>query len=203
MEAYKSYTDRIIQPTPIILGLKLNEFTLGHAMLLKSAKSKFLCGGIKDLTIQELVVELVFALLVCSTTYDDFKEEIQSGEITENIKEYVQTLTKEIKDSESFCLFKKVSQFIQYLKGGTTAPQYQIKERDESTITDNPIEPEEAIISTLMTDCGYTRNECLELPLTETLSAYLLYAYKQGTISLLSKEFLELKERMKGNHGQS
>lgn len=203
MDTYKSYTERIIQPTPIILGLKLLPFSLGMAILLKAADSKFLSGGLDKLTTKEIIVELVFGILVCSTTYDDFNEEINNGQFDKYVKKYVQELVGEINSSKEFNIFDKISQFANYLKAGTVAPLYEIKESDKNSVSSNPIEPEEAIISTLMTDCGYTRNECLQLPLTETLSAYLLHAFKQGAIDLVGKDVFALKKKMKGNHVKS
>lgn len=196
-ESYKSFTERVIQPAPVILGLRLLPFTLGMSMLLKAANSKFLTG-ISNITLKELIIELVFAILVCSTTYDEFNAEINNGDFERYVNKYITELTQEIKASNEFNIFFRVNQFCNYLKAGTTAPLYEVKESGSSDISINPIEAEEQILSTLMTDCGYTRNEVLNLPLTETLSAFLLYAYKQGTIEIVSKELFDLKQTLKG-----
>jgi hypothetical protein len=196
MNDFKSYTDRITTPNPIILGLKLLPYTLGHSILLKSANSKFVNEGLKGCTDKEVIGELVFALLVCSTTYDEFKEEIATGKFNTNFQGYIKKLIKDVKNSKEFNLFTKIGAFASYLRSGTSTPLYYVTE-DESEIINNPIEFEEAIISTLMSECNYTRFDCLNLPLVETLSAFLIYAHKQGSIELISKEVYEIKERMK------
>lgn len=196
MDAYKSYTDRILTPLPTILGLKLVPYTLGHSILLKSASSKFAVGGFKDCSDKELISELVFALLVCSTSYDDFKQEVYQDKFTRNMRRYVAQLLSEVKASKEFNLLAKINSFASYLRNGTSTPLYYVTENG-SDISSSAIEFEEAIISTLMAECNFTRDECLNLPLTETLSAYLLFAHKQGTVELISKEVYQIKERMK------
>lgn len=199
MDSYTTYTERVLQPAPEVLGLKLLPFTLGHSMLLKCAKSQFILGDIeslKALPVKSMIVELVFAVLVCSTTYEDFKKEIHEGTLQTELQQYVNDLTAGVEKAKSFCLLLEVSKFINYIKSGTTAPLYRVLNDNKNNVKTNPVEPEEAVISTLMTECGYSRNECLTLPLTETLSAYILYAYKQGTIELISKEVFELEQKL-------
>lgn len=224
-DSYSTYTDRVLQPTPVIMGLKLLPFTLGHSMILKRAKSEFMVGSIESLQAlnnNAMILELVFAIMVCSTTYDELQTEIHNGNFNNEVKKYFKFIRKQLnlpkykwqmwlrriikklfpflKDKKPFFLVAEVKTFLDYIKAGTSAPSYEVN-KTESDIQTNPIEPEEAIISTLMTDCGFSRSECLNLPLSETLSAYLLYAYKQGTIDLLSKEVVELMKPKA--HGKS
>lgn len=200
-QSYKSYTERVATITPSVIGYRLNPFSLGHSLLLKACGSKFVTGeynGLCDinnivttlLTDTNLVTEFVLAVLICSTTYDEFKEECSSGKIHETIKATKDTIN-------GLYLLNEIHTFTHYIKQGTNAPLYEVKENKDEVKT-NPVEPEEAILSTLMTECGYTRNECLNLAMTETLSAYLLYAHKVGGIELISKEVAELTAKLKG-----
>jgi len=198
MDTYKSYAERVIQPTPTILGLKLLNFTLGHSMLLKTAKSRFMLGGLKELDDRGIIGELIFGLLVCSTTYDSFIEEMNDGSFKEYLNKYVADLIEEIKSSSMFNLYSKINMFANYIKDGTSTPYYYTAEDAKNDVSICPVEIEQSIISTLMSECNYTRDECLNVPLTETLSAYLLYAHKQGTVNLQSKEEYELQLRLKG-----
>lgn len=200
MDSFKSYTERVIIPQPTVLGLRLHPFTLGHSMLLKSANSVFIVGGIEQLTIKDLIGELVFALLVCSTDYDTFLKEANSKDFADYVAGYVEALNEEIEAADVFNLYDKLTMFRQYIKDGTSTPYYYQSADSSSDISTNPVEIEQSIISTLMADCNYTRSECLNLPLTETLSAFLLYAHKQGTINLKSKQEHELEQRLKGKH---
>jgi len=229
MEAYKPFTERVMQATPEILSLRMRPLTLGHIMILKAAGSKFLVGDIKECDALGLIQELIFAALVCSTTYDDFKDEIHNGKLVDNVKEFSEKLMVDLGETKFkkflrnwfrkyapsyvyllkpkypsyFNILDHIREFVDYVNNGTTAPLYVVKESSKEGSKDgnrnNPVEPEEAIISTLMSECGYNRNECLNLPLTEVLSAYLLHAHKQEAIVLISKDTSDLMEQMKGN----
>jgi hypothetical protein len=199
MEEFTTYTDRVLHSTPTIMGLKLLTLTLGHVMLLKSMRSRFISGGIAGLAIQDLITEFVLALFVCSTTYDDFLKEVETDKLSVNLNKYVKSLVSEVKTSNDFCLFLKVRQFVNYIQAGTSGPLYEVKNNNGGNdITDNPLESEEIIKNTLMTECGYTRNECLNLPLTEVLSDYLVWQYKQENIDLISKDVYDIIQSMKG-----
>jgi hypothetical protein len=202
---FKSFTDRVATITPTVLCYRLLPFSLGHSLNLKAVKSKFITGEYnsfcdinhiaeKLITDKDLIAEFVVALLVCSNTYDDFKEEIGNGLIVNTIKE----LVKDIENNKYNLLFS-IHTFANYLKDGTNAPLYELTGDSQNNITSTPVDTEEAIVSTLMENTNYTRNECWNLPLTETLSAYLLYAHKVGSVELISKEICDLKASMKGN----
>lgn len=198
MDKYTSFADRIFSPTPEILGLKLLPFTLGHSILLKSANSKFVVGGLKDCTLQETITELVFAILVCSVSYQEFKDEVQSGTLPLFLKQYAEDLLKQVKKVKEFNIFDKVNSFVLYLQRGTSTALFYNKESNDDVSKPNPIELEESIIATLMSECNFTRDECLNLPLTETLASFLIYAHKQGAIELISKQEFELTQKLKG-----
>ena len=204
MKTYKSYIERVATLTPSVIGYRLLPFNLGHSIALKSAKSKFLNGAYNDfcdinsiykavVTDKTLVSEFVFAVLVCSTTYDDFREEVNNGSFVNTLEEVVERLKE-----DKFDIVQEIHCFALYLQQGTDAPLYDVKKTDDNeVVADSPIDPEENILSTLMSDCGYTRNECLNLPMTETLSAYLLYAHKMGSIILRSKAMNDLMTKGK------
>ena len=198
MESYHSFTDCMLRITPSVLGYKLKPFTLGHSIILKGVKSKFLTGEYKGLadinhvialivTDDSVINELALAVLICSTSHDEFMDEVNTDKFKDELKE----LAVSVRDNK-IDLAKEVHLFAHYLKRGTIAPQYQVKNKNEGDIENNVLEFEQAVISTLMTECGYTRNECLNLPLSETLSAYLLYAHKMGSIEILGKDVYEL-----------
>jgi len=203
MTQYKTYTDRVLTLTPTVLAYRLKQFCLGHSMLLRAANSKFIDGtynGFLDvnniykafIVDKELLPEFVFAVLVCSTTYKDFQEEIANGD-------FVTILQDTIKDLDTKTIVEQIHTFAHYLKNGTNAPEYMICDnKKDDSVKGNVVSFEENILSTLMSDCGYTRDECINLPLTETLSAYLLYAHRMGSIELTSKEVFDMMNKAKG-----
>jgi hypothetical protein len=203
-EAYKSYSSRITTIPPILFGYRLLNFSLGHSIILKASNSKFVNGEYNKLCdINHIVLRLVsdesllgefaFALLVCSTTYDDFKEEVANCKFQEALNQ----MTNDIKGKGGKNLAFDILSFANYIKQGTDAPLYEVKE-NENESKSIPIEPEEAIVSTLMTECNWTRNDCYNLPMTETLSAYLVYAHRMGSIELIDKDVYELQRKLKG-----
>jgi hypothetical protein len=171
-------------------------------MLLKSAKSKFINGeydsflntdAIIDTMFNDshnLIGEFVFAVIVCSTTYDDFKDDVTSGEFVKVLNELKETVNK-----QTSTLINSIHEFAHYLHQGTQAPLVQPKPNADNL--DNIASPEEAMMATLMGELGYTRDECLNLPLTETLSAYLLYAHKMDAVELIGTDALDAIERLK------
>ena len=203
MATFIPYSQRNAILTPICLGYQLLPFSLGHSLALKSAGSKFTNGEYNTLcnvtnimyrilADKTLIPEFVYAVMVCSTTYDDLKAECSTGEFQKEVSKVV----KRIEDN-NYDLMSEIHRFAHYLKNGTDAPIFKPMEESNGSIITNPVEAEEAIISTLMSECGYTRNECYTLPLTETMSAYLLYAHKMGSIELVSKEVFDLKQSLK------
>lgn len=201
MDSFSTYTERVLQSPPTVFGYKLLPLTLGHTMLLKAAHSHFMFGdfnSLDELKISELIIELTLAILICSSTYDEFLNEMHTGEIQSVLKEMVEHSTRLSEIADGFNVYDEKNKFIHYLKNGIIAPDYKIKGGSNSDIKQNPIEPEQAMVATLMSaDCGFSRNECYNLPLSETLSAYILYAYKNDAIEITSKELHELMERKK------
>jgi hypothetical protein len=206
-ESYKSFTDLILAPTPTVLGLKMLPYTLGHAILLKKAKSIFVMGGVEGCSNNQILTELVFACLVCSVPYEQFNQEVESGEIEKLIVEYVGCVYRGMCESKTIktpddllnSIVQEVVLFADYLKQGTSTPQFDVilKEGQSESVGTNAIEFEQSILAALMSECNHTRDECLNLPLNETLSAYLLLGHNRGVIELISKEIYTLKEKMK------
>jgi len=200
---YSTYTERVLIATPAILGYQLKYFSLGHCLILKGSNSRFINGVYNFITKDDIarrlgldlgiIPEFVFAIIACSTSYDEFKDDITNGEFTKVLNDMVET----IKTYDIQTIIDSIYAFVLYLNKGTEAPSFIPKNDESVEVSSSPVSNEENIMSTLMTDCGYTRNECLNLPLTETLSAYLLYAHKMDKIMLVSKEVYELTKKMK------
>ena len=204
MIAYKSFSERVSTITPTVLGYRLLPYSLGMAINLKEANSKFINGqynGFLDInnifnaliTDESLAGEFVFAVLCCSNTYDEFKDECGSGNIMDTVKQ----LITEIKYMNINLLFE-IHSFAHYLNNGTNGiPEYNVKEVKEHS--DNPFDYEETVISSLIENTSYTRNECYNLSVNETLSAYLVLAHKNGVIEITSQDTIEMMNQMKGN----
>jgi hypothetical protein len=205
MEAYIPYIERVLQPTPVVMGLRMRPLTLGHMMLLKSLGSRFATGDIRQCTFVDLIQELALAVMICSDSYDSVQEEIHAGTFQQTARKHFDQYLKQLEKAvdNHFNLMAEIRLFSAYLKKGTTGPAYNVKlSEGDANVSVNPVEVEETMMSTVMSDCGYTRNECLNLPLTEILSAYLLHAHKNDAIELTSKEEIEMFNELKGTDAQ-
>jgi hypothetical protein len=215
MSNFTTYAERLTVLQPIVCGYKLNPLTIGHLILLKSANSKFVGSDYTGFTSiddvykaliidKTLIGEFAYALLVCSTTFDEFKDECNSFQFNEAFDECKLTLL-----SLGIDIAKEIHKFAHYLKAGTKMPLYYVKEdKNSETVsssTSSPITNEENIISTLMSECNYTRSECMNLPYTEIFSAFILYAHKRGVVEIMSENLYTMLEAAnKGaSHGQS
>ena len=202
MSAYKQYSSIVTNINPTILGYRLLPFSLGMVVILKEAQSKFITGEYNSfLDINHvfnafkcdstLIAEFIFAVLVCSNSYDEIKEEFGNGDF---IKEYRQLMGRLATYNDN--ILYEIHAFAHYIKNGTETVEYNVKEQDGIEAS-NPFEFESAVISSLMENTNYTRSECYNLPITETLTAYLMYAHKNGVIEIVSKELVELMKEMK------
>ena len=193
---YTTYIDRVIQPPPVVLGLRLKPLSLGHVILLKSAKSRFITGELKDITYQQLIGELVFALMVCSVSFDEFNDEVNAGRFEDSLTEYVTRISDEVKEAKDFNLHLEVNRFVKYIKDGTDSPLHF--ESNAGGTSDYPIDVEQSIIHTLMSKCNWILDDCYNRPLTETISAYLLYAHEQGAVRLISRNVADIMKQLEG-----
>jgi len=224
MDTFKSYTERVITIPPVIGGYRLKPFSLGHTMLLKSVNSKFLSDDYAGLcninTVFEFLVcdltligEFALAILICSTTFEDFMEEVNNGEFG-NALEQIRTEilgNPAVVDAKGAIIEKAVEpmsdlpyqihRFAHYLKQGTVTPKYNIRKSD--SITTSPIEPEVIIQSKLMSEFGWTMEQTYNRPFTQAISSYFLYLHENSEdFKLESKEVFELKQKLKMEHNE-
>ena len=209
-DIYQSFTDVILTPTPTILGLKLHPYSLGMQIHLRNANSCFVGNNFFKLKDSQILCELILALFICSTDYDSFRVEYEQGQIPQLIADYVPSVRQAIQkqkeskdilnnDDLAKAIAGKVDLFIQYINKGTTTQQFVTLKKDKDGFEKpNPIDFEQIMLDALMTECKYTRQEALNLPMTETLSAFLLLGHKRECIEIESKEKWLLKRKKKG-----
>jgi hypothetical protein len=219
MKAYKPFTSLVSTITPTVLGYRLLPFSLGMSINLKEGKSKFITGeynGLCDINKvflalkhdKTLIAEFIFAVLTCSNTYDEVKEEYANGEMVKEYQKLMKRLLKKPRKGNTKNqnklwkpnLLYEIHRFCHYIKDGTDTLAYAIKNKKETEIQSNPFEFEESVISTLLETTNYTRDECYNLPMTETQNAYLIRQHKNDVIVIIDKKTSELMELMKGGN---
>lgn len=214
---FTTYTERLLVPTPALLGYHLKPFSLGHSMALREIDSKFISGeynqldekkniiyllALEHLCVQndktkqaryQLIIEFVSAMIICTTTYDDYKNDVELGKIPELIKEFMDlTLALDVQD-----LVDTIHRFCLYIQKGTAAPKFNPIATDDS-FKGAVVMPEQSIKEDLMSKCGYTRSEALDLPFTETYSSYLYHRHSRCDIELTSQTEYEIIQAAKG-----
>src|ERR1035437_8676367 len=96
MSDYTNYTDRVLAIMPDCIGFRLLPFSLGMSQILKASNSKFITGEYNSfldinhiaqalITDNSVISEFVYAVLVCSTTPDDFLKECSNGELRQAV----------------------------------------------------------------------------------------------------------------------
>ena len=210
-----SYFDASYPEPWQLLGITLRPFSLGHYLKLQRLDCAFVSEKSETATLGDLLL----GVLVCSlpsdpdATKDPFwvwlnrqgtglrwrarawvarrlgKEPLTPAELD------VLKLGKQI---GLFDLGDKARLFADYIKAHSDAPPFW----DEP----QPGEPRKsgahwahAILSTLVSKCGYTQEQAYNASLSKALADYFRHAEAEGCIRLMTPEEVEFTERAHGN----
>jgi hypothetical protein len=193
---YTSFSKRVLTVPPAIYGYQLKPLTLGHVLILRESNNGFINGEYNAFLDPKQIVhkmcddlgvipDFANAILICSVTHDEFLKEHASGEYYSELIELKKTF-----DANPQILIPQIQQMARYFHNGTQGPagQPKAKSGEDGNLADGVIGQEQAMLFTLMKECGYTRDECLNtVPFTETLSSYLLYCHQMDAFELLSE----------------
>lgn len=163
-------------PEPFrILGLKLKPFSLGHYILLKRFNNPFVAdepaGATRD--------ALIFACLICSMAYQEFLEFIEAPD-------YIKQVQKWGKKVGIFDLPSKVELFQRYITEGSKEPQYFVTDKSDNKPTS--AHWSQSLFIALTTQCGYSRQEALNSPLSQCFADWMSFAEAQGLVEMVTDE---------------
>lgn len=177
---------KAIVPEPYtVLGIKLRPFSLGHLFLMR----RFGCGFAEDGdNVSVGIGDLILGVAICSRSYEEFLADLDSGELEKFVAEWGKEVQKQIESDEHFNPVRRFALFHQYMKEGAQMPKFFI-ERD--TKGESGLHWSHQILSILISECGYSRTEALNAPLTQCLNDFCAYAERQGTITLMKDWELE------------
>ena len=175
-------------PEPVTaLGKKLLPYSLGHRLLLEREKSCFVNGG------EISFADLVYAIFICSNTFDGAIKALQSPLTYWRIKFW------------GFCVFLAVrfggknlaqsfAHFAEYVSAGSRPPVFSVKESDAEPIKC----PEVSLVKVyLQSRLGYSNAEVMNLPWGQAMWEYSIHAALEGNCKLLDEETQsEIEEMM-------
>ena len=165
-----------------ILGVKLRPLSLGHLILLKRYGSAFVVGGIPT------EADLVLSVLICSRTYEDAVELVESGRFKQEAKKLDKAL-RVCGDVQARCEW-----FNDYINEGLDGPKLWQKENKGKSLG---APPEQVIKCALMSKLGFSESEVLNRAFSLSLWDMATVAEMDGSLRIFSEEDARLQEQAK------
>ena len=163
-----------------ILGVRLRPLSLGHLILLHRYDSAFVVGGLPT------PADLVMSVLICSRTYEDALDLVESGQFKREAKKLEKAL-KLCGDEEARCKW-----FVEYMEEGLDGPKLWTKEKSGGTFG---APPEQTVKVGLMSQLGLSETEVLNRPFSLCLWDMATLAEMNGTLKIYSQRDAELKQQ--------
>lgn len=165
---------RAALPEPFrICGVKLRPFSLGHAILFKRFQIPFL-----DDEGEPTFNDFVTAIILCACRYEE------AIEVFQDIK-FDRTLRKWMKKLRGIDVNAKVKLFYDYLSEHVDCVPLYSRSENGSPM-DAPFE--QVVKLTLMSKCGRTETEVLNLPYSLAIWDYLTFKAMEGQVTLLDRD---------------
>ncbi len=175
-------------PEPFrILGLKLKPFSFGHYLILK----RFDCAFVSEVQASATRDDLIFCVLVCSMSHDEFLKFIERKDIIKQIRKWGRRIGW-------FDLKEKALLLQQYIDQGTQQPKFWILKEDDKP---GGAHWSQVIATTLRGKVGYTRDDLMNCPLTQAFSDFYKHAEECGVIRLMTEAEAEAVKESEATSG--
>lgn len=166
---------------PVILGLRLRPYTLGHELLLHKVESPFVAGtefGFADLAI---------AVLICSQDFHAARRSISSRWLNFFLWAWKLRMRR--------CnAFVDAGRFQEYRAAGRWFPEIEIPVTDAKSLTQPP---EFRLASELMSKVHLSWDACMDFPLNRAHALFVALGEAKGEIKTFHEEELEAVARMR------
>lgn len=184
-----------------VLGVKLRPFSLGHYLKL----SRLGCAFVSDKEQTATLSDLLLGVVVCSmpTTVDQDQDPFwrwlgrRSGGIRWQVYRAFQWLRrKPVASPAEYDAFvwgrkvgeidlgQKVRMFADYMDQCSSAPPY-VEEHQSSPPKASGAHWTQAVLSSLVSKCGYTMQEALNVPVSRALADFIKQAETDGAVRIL------------------
>jgi hypothetical protein len=189
-----------------VLGVKLRPFSLGHYLKL----SRLGCAFVSDKEETATLSDLLLGVVVCSMPTKPVVEDDpfwqwlgrQRGGWRHRIYSIIQRLRRKPAASpaeyDAFLWGKRVGEidlpgkvkiFADYIEQHSAAPAY-VEEHKTIAPKISGAHWTQSVLSCLVSKCGYTMEEALNVPVSRALSDFLKQAESDGAVRLLPAEAL-------------
>jgi hypothetical protein len=166
-------------PEPFqILGLRLNPFCLGHYFLMR----RFDCAFVNEESVNATIEDLVFGVLICSMTYEEFIEFLASENFLSEVKQWGAQFRLD------FSFTEKVKLFNEYLSKAFKQPSV-VFEGDE---TNSGAHWSQTVKCALIAHCGYNESQAMNLPLSQAFHDFYKNAESNGVLRIVDDEEVAL-----------
>jgi hypothetical protein len=177
---FSAYVDSCIVEERVILGLTLRPLSIGHYLWGK----KLECGFFNDEENAQVTVEdLLAGLLICSMTFGEFAEFIESPDSTQEITRWGRQVKKLCKNDKAFNIFLKIKEFEDYVRKGSEMPKFSVNNQNSGK---SGAHWAMSLIHVLTSKLNYSRDEALNMPLKLAFAEYCKYAETENAITLLN-----------------
>jgi len=174
----QSFHDTIVPDTYEVLGIRLRPFSLGHYILLEKNACALLLGG------SATVLDFAVAVVVCSSTFEEFMEAQASGQVEKHAKK----LAKVCREID----LEKESQFMRdYLEDGLQGPSYWFKDKGKNLET--PLA--QVIRVQLHSKTNLTEAEIMNRPFAMNLWDIVTLGEMEGSLNLKTEADDEAKKK--------
>ena len=174
---------------PVILGLRLRRFTLGHAWALDEVGSPYLLGESDTLT------DLLIAVFICSQKPTEAKRDMSRW--WARLYFYLWGLR-----CRKLSFVKERDRFLDYLTESMTAPEAIPPNAKDAKSLNAPFHWR--LMAMLMVDFGMSKAEALEQDVGWAMCMWAVEGERQGKVELPSAQavaFREMVDKLEGKEG--
>ena len=173
----RDFNDTIVPDTYEVLGVKLRPFSLGHYILLEKNNCALLLGG------PATVLDFAIAVVVCSSTFEEFIESQRNGEV----ERYTKRLAKVCKQIN---LEKEAKFLADYIEEALTGPSYWFTEKGKTLSTPLP----QVIRLQLHKNTNLTETEIMNRPFAMNLWDIVTLGEMEGNLTIKTGEHENAKK---------
>lgn len=187
-----SYVRASVPDVYRVLGLQLKPFCLGHLFLMH----RFDCAFASEEGTDAGISDFLLGLAICSRSYEEFIEFIRDEKAFEAwTSSWGKQVSKAIRRDKRFDVIEKMGLFQNYMKDSIRIPKYF--EGDNSSETQvSGAHWTQSVLLVLTSELGFTQSEALNMPLSKALADYFKWAEKNGLVTLMSDDELEIVEEL-------
>ncbi len=189
-------------PEPYFIGLvKLRPYSIGHVLLMRRFDCAF---GDENPERSGGIIDLYLGLAICSRTYEDFLEFIQTDdEFDRWCKEWGDTIEKyivqyvdgtDLKEKVFIYFMECISLFKQYMNDGIIVPAYWEGSGNDG-IDQSGAHWSQEIIDKLESELHYDFTEAVNMPAAKAIAEVFKRAENSGALTLKADWQIDEEEK--------